>query len=129
MSVGRRKEQTKTVQLTSAMETHPMHTLRNECSNGVRTKTGTRLLILHTSAYLLPETLFGNRCFDVDLGMRDGMLQLKAPGMERNAAVGVAARSPVLQVAFDGAAHLGKLTAYLMMAACMKRHFKEEVAV
>ena len=25
---------TRTVQLTSAMETHPMHTLRNECSNG-----------------------------------------------------------------------------------------------
>ena len=25
---------TKTVQLTNAMETHPMHTLRNECSNG-----------------------------------------------------------------------------------------------
>ena len=71
----------------------------------------------NSSGYLLPEFFFWHRRFDGDGLVRDRVLQLEAPGMERDAAVGIAARRTVLQVAPDGATHLGELTTYLMMAA------------
>lgn len=97
------------------------------------------MLVLHSKAmlycfqacrcYLLPEALLGHRCFDGERNVGDGMLKREPPGMERDAAVGVAAWCAVLQVALDGAAYLGELAAYLVVTASMKRHLEEEVAV
>ena len=56
------------------------------------------------------------------------MLKRESPGMEANAAVGIAAWRTILQVAFDGTAYLCKLTAYLMVATGMQRNFKQDVA-
>ncbi len=76
----------------------------------------------------LPKFFVGQRRFDVNRNVRDGMLKRESPGMEANAAVGIAAWRTILQVAFDGTAHLGELTAYLMVATGMQRDFKQEVA-
>ena len=51
------------------------------------------------------------------------------PGQQAYAAVGVGAFGPVLEVPFDGAAHVGELAADLVVAPGVKLHFQEEVAV
>ena len=57
------------------------------------------------------------------------MLETYAAGMEADAAIGIAARCAVFQVAADGAADGGELAADLMMAPRVEMHLEEMVAV
>ena len=52
-----------------------------------------------------------------------------AAGMEVDAAIPVAARGAVLQIALDGAAYARKLTADLMMTAREKFHLNQGITV
>ena len=48
--------------------------------------------------------------------------------MEADAAVRIAAGSTIFQVTFNGTTYLGKLATYLMVATCVQRYLKHEVA-
>lgn len=60
--------------------------------------------------------------------MRDGVLKADAACMQADAAVGVATRSSVLEVAANGASDSCKLAAYLVVATCMEVHFEQMIA-
>ena len=57
------------------------------------------------------------------------MDKLDAVGLQRDAAVGIAALCPILQVAPDGSTDGRELTAYLMVTPRHQLHLKERVAV
>ena len=48
-------------------------------------------------------------------------------GVEADAAVGIRTGGAVLEVAFDGAANLGQLAAYLMVTPCLELHLQQMV--
>ena len=57
------------------------------------------------------------------------MCEGEGVGLQTDASVGIAAGEAVFEVAFDGTAYLGELTAYLVMTACLEVDFKEVVIV
>ena len=57
------------------------------------------------------------------------MNEANASGKEGDAAVGIAARRTILEVALDGTADGGELTAYLMVTAREELHLEELIAV
>ncbi len=61
--------------------------------------------------------------------MRDGVFQFQVPGVQADAAVGIAAGSAVFQVALDGAAYLGQLASDLVVPACMQLYLQEVITI
>lgn len=70
----------------------------------------------------------GTRSGDCQLSMRYGMGERQCAGMERDAAVGIAARCTVLEVAFDRTADVCQLATYLVVAAGMQVNLQKGVA-
>ena len=61
--------------------------------------------------------------------MAHGVLQCEIAGVQGDAAVGIAAWSTVFQVALYGAAHLGQLASYLVVASGVQVYFQKVVPV
>ena len=57
------------------------------------------------------------------------MDEAHAAGMQADTAVGIGAGKAILQVALDGAAHLGQLATDLMVAARLQVHLQQAVVV
>ena len=57
------------------------------------------------------------------------MFKLQLVGMERDAAIGIAACSTVFQVTLDGASYLAQLATYLMMSARVEFYLQQPVTV
>ena len=57
--------------------------------------------------------------------MGDGMDEIDGMGAEADAAIGVAALGTILEVAADGQADMGELTANLMVSPRVEIHFHE----
>ena len=70
-----------------------------------------------------------NRGSYIHFCLLDGVDELYMPGQQAYAAVGVGAFGPVLEVPFDGAAHVGKLAADLVVPAGVQLHFQQEITV
>ena len=67
-----------------------------------------------------PQFVVRHGCGDIYLHLADRMYELYAAGVKRETAVGIAARIAIFEVAFHGAADIGKLTAYLVVSACQQ---------
>ena len=76
-----------------------------------------------------PEAIVGYGSLQGKFLPRDGMNEANASGKEGDAAVGIAARRTILEVALDGTADGGELTAYLMVTAREELHLEELIAV
>ena len=76
-----------------------------------------------------PQIVVGQRCHDMDGLFGDGMDKRHLVRQQRDAAVGIASLGSILQVAFDGTADMGKLTAYLMVAAGHQMDLQQMVVV
>ena len=76
-----------------------------------------------------PQLVVRHGCGDVYLRLADWMHELYAAGVERETAVGIAARIAVFEVAFDGAADVGELAAYLMVATRQECNFPKVITV
>ena len=76
----------------------------------------------------LPERVVGHRSHDDNFLLGDWMDEPGLSGMERDATIGIGTWRAILQVTLDGQTDVGKLATNLMMAACMQRHFEQEVA-
>ena len=76
----------------------------------------------------LPKAIgwYGSR--HVDHLMRDGMLKAEPARMKADAAIRIAARSPILQVATDGTTHLGQLASYLVVATRLELNLQQIIA-
>ena len=77
----------------------------------------------------LPQDILWQGGFGLYVAVRHRVLEGDAPGVERDAGVGIAARCAVFEVAAYGAAHAGQLAAYLMVASGEEFHGEQEVAV
>ena len=75
----------------------------------------------------LPEGVVGDGGGDVDEGLGNGVDELDTTGVEADAAIGVATVEAILEVTLDGTADLGKLTADLMMTACLQVHLHQMI--
>ncbi len=71
---------------------------------------------------------FGDGRGDDKRLLADGMDEGNLPGVQADAAVGIAAGSAVFEVAFDGAADVGELAANLMVPAGQQFHLHQVVA-
>ena len=65
----------------------------------------------------------------MDLLVRNGVLETDAAGMQADAAIGVAARRSIFEVAANGAAYGCELASDLMVAPSVEVHLDEVVAV
>lgn len=61
--------------------------------------------------------------------MRYGVFERDVASVQADAAVGIAARSAIFQVAVDGRKGVGQLAAYLMVSACVQIDFDQGVAL
>ena len=75
------------------------------------------------------DEIVGQGSRDVDFVAAHGMGEADAVSLKRNAAVGVAARSTVLEVALDGAADGRQLRPDLVLAAGNQIHLQQPVAL
>ena len=57
------------------------------------------------------------------------MDKLNATGMQRYAAVRIAALGPILQIALDGETRRCQLATYLVVTTCHELHFQQRIAV
>ena len=57
------------------------------------------------------------------------MLEGNVACVERDTAIGIAARRTVFEVSLDGHAQRRKLATYLMVAACVEAHLQKVIAV
>ena len=57
------------------------------------------------------------------------MNKFHVAGKQGDTAVGIAPWSAIFQISLDGTAHIGQLTAYLMVPTRQKMHFKKVVIV
>ena len=78
---------------------------------------------------VLPQTVVGYGGLHADGFLRYRMNKFYAAREQRDASVGIAAWRSVLQVALYGAAHVGKLAAYLVMTTGEESHLKEHIVV
>ncbi len=79
-----------------------MHGIRNKETK----KKERRGSVAYVGGERQPEGVVGNGSDDAEWLKADGVCELDASGMEADAAVDVAASSPVLQVALDGASEV-----------------------
>ncbi len=77
----------------------------------------------------MPQSIIRNGRYDGDWLFADGVDKFRLSAVERDAAIGVAARGSVLQVTLDGKPDVRELAAYLMMPTCEELYFKQRVAL
>ena len=75
-----------------------------------------------------PKRIVRNRSHNRKRLLRNGMNQFCLACMETDAAVAVGTRETILEVTFDRTSYTCELAAYLVVAACKKLHFHEEVS-
>ena len=78
---------------------------------------------------VLPQTVVGHGGIHADGFFRYRMNKFYAAREQRDASVGIAARRSVLQVALYGAAHVGKLAAYLVMSSGFQLNLQQVIPV
>ena len=84
--------------------------------------------LIELAAEGLPQIASRERSKETDGFVAHGVLKSDMPSVQRDTAVRITAPGPVLEIALDRTAHVGQLTAYLVMAARQETHAQEEVA-
>ena len=77
----------------------------------------------------LPKLVSGHGCHDGNRLFADGMDEADVSAQQRYAAIGIASRCPILQVALDGTADMRQLATYLVMPSCEQFYLDEVVTL
>ena len=77
----------------------------------------------------MPQQIVGQRRCELNEFLRDRVHKRYVMGQQINVATRIAACRTILQIAFDGAAHLGQLTPNLVVSACEQVDFQQMIVL